>query len=110
MATRSQAVVDHVDIERLKLRMSKNTSHRNAADRFDTKGVPATRRGRIEAAVEAGGKHVASLYEAWIAADPRRGDVRVLLTGPYGFERTVRFAADEEPAVITERVRATLDE
>jgi hypothetical protein len=77
---------------------------------FDTKGAPATRRGRIEAAVEAGGKHVASPYEAWIAADPRRGDVRVLLTGPYGFERTVRFAADEEPVVITERVRATLDE
>jgi hypothetical protein len=69
-----------------------------------------TRRERIEAAVEAGGKHVAAPHEAWIAADPGRGDVRVLLTGPHGFERTIRFAADEEPAVITERVRATLDE
>jgi hypothetical protein len=77
---------------------------------FDTKGIPATRRERIEAAVEAGGKDVAAPYEAWIAADPRRGEVRVLLTGPHGFERMVRFAADEEPAVITERVRATLDE
>ena len=77
---------------------------------FDTKGVPATRRERIEAAVEAGGKHVAAPHEAWIAADPGRGDVRVLLTGPHGFERTIRFAADEEPAVITERVRAMLDE
>ena len=46
---------------------------------FDTKGIPATRRERIEAAVEAGGKHVAAPHEAWIAADPRRGDVRVLL-------------------------------
>jgi hypothetical protein len=59
--------------------------------------------------VEAGGKHIGAPYEAWIAADPRRGDVRVLLTGPHGFERAVQFAADEEPAVITERVRATLD-
>jgi hypothetical protein len=49
---------------------------------FDTKGVPTTRRERIEAAVEAGGKHVAVTYEAWTAADPRRGEVRVLLTGP----------------------------
>ena len=60
--------------------------------------------------MEAGGKRVAAPYEAWIAADPRRGDVRVLLTGPYAFERTVRFAANEEPAVITERVRVTFDE
>ena len=68
--------------------MSKNRSHHNAAmplTVFDTKGIPATRRELIEAAVEAGGKHVAAPYEAWIAAD-------------------------EEPAVIMERVRATLDE
>jgi hypothetical protein len=60
--------------------------------------------------VEAGGKHIDAPHEAWIAADPRRGDVRVLLNGPHGFERAVQFAADEEPGVITERVRATLDE
>ena len=77
---------------------------------FDTKGVPATRRERIEAAVEAGGKHIGAPHEAWIAADPHGGDVRVLLTGPHGFERAVQFAADEVPAVITDRVRATLDE
>ena len=77
---------------------------------FDCKGVPATRRERIEAAVEAGGKHVRESYEGWIAADPFKGGVRVLITGLHGFERTVTFAMDEEPAVITERVRATIDE
>jgi hypothetical protein len=36
--------------------------------------------------------------------------VRVLITGPQGFERSVLFALDEDPTVITERVRATIDE
>jgi hypothetical protein len=36
--------------------------------------------------------------------------VRLLITGAHGFQREVTFAMDEEPAVITERVRATLDE
>jgi hypothetical protein len=35
--------------------------------------------------------------------------VRVVITGEPGFQREVRFAVDEELAVITERVRATLD-
>jgi hypothetical protein len=52
---------------------------------FDCKGIPATRREGIEAAVIAGGKHVAGPHEAWIAADPARGDVRVIITGPLGF-------------------------
>jgi hypothetical protein len=56
--------------------------------------ISATRRERIEAAVEAGGKHVAQPFEGWIAADPFRGGVRVLITGPQGFERTVMFARD----------------
>jgi hypothetical protein len=77
---------------------------------FDTKGVPATRRQRIEAAVVAGGKHITAPYEAWIASEPFRGGVRVLLTGPQGFERTVQFAVDEQPTEITRRVRETLDE
>jgi hypothetical protein len=77
---------------------------------FDCKGIPATRRERIEAAVEAGGKHVAESYEGWIAADPFRGGVRVLITGPQGFERVVQFETDEQPAEITRRVRETLDE
>ena len=77
---------------------------------FDCKGIPATRRDRIEAAVEAGGRHVKEQYEGWIAADSFRGGVRVLITGPEGFERTVLFALDEDPAVITERVRATINE
>ena len=77
---------------------------------FESKGIPATRREQIEAAVEAGGKHVAGAHEAWIAADPFRGGFKVLITGPYGFERTVLFAANDDPAVICERVRETLDE
>ena len=56
---------------------------------FDCKGISATRREIIEAAVEAAGKHVAQPYEGWIVADPFRGGVRVLITGPQGFERTV---------------------
>ncbi len=77
---------------------------------FDIKGISSLRRERIEAAVEAGGKHVSAAYEAWIAADPFRGGVRVLITGPQGFERTMLFELDENPAVIAQRVRATLDE
>ena len=34
----------------------------------------------------------------------------MLITGPQGFERSVLFALDEDPTVITERVRATIDE
>ena len=77
---------------------------------FDCKGISATRRERIEAAVEAAGKHVAQPYEAWIAADPFHGGVRVLITGPQGFERTVMFALDEPSATITERVRETIED
>jgi hypothetical protein len=38
---------------------------------FDCKGISATRRERIEAAVEAGGKHVAQPYEAPAAITQR---------------------------------------
>ena len=77
---------------------------------FDTKGIPALRREQIERAVEFGGKDVAAPYEAWIAADPFRDGVRVLITGPQGFERTVSFAVDELPQEITRRIRETLEE
>jgi hypothetical protein len=77
---------------------------------FECNGIVATRRERVQAAVEAGGKHVSTPHEAWIAADPFRGGFKVLITGPQGFERTLFFTANEEPAVITERVRETLDE
>jgi len=77
---------------------------------FDTKGIPATRRERIEAAVVAGGKHVSAPHEAWIAADPFRNGVRVLITGPYGFQREVTFALDEVAAAITQRVREMMEE
>jgi hypothetical protein len=80
---------------------------------FDIKGVPAHRRERIEAAVAAGGKHTPEPFEAWISADPFKGGFRVLIAGSQGFERIERivlFALDDEPAVIAERVRETLDE
>jgi hypothetical protein len=77
---------------------------------FECKGIPATRRERIQAAVESGAEHVAGAHEAWIAADPFQGGFKILITGPQGFERTVFFAIDDDPAVISERVRETLDE
>ena len=77
---------------------------------FDGKGVPGNRRERIEAAVVAGGRQACGPHEAWIAADPFKGGFRVLITGPQGFERTVVFALDDDPAVIAERVRETLEE
>jgi hypothetical protein len=43
-------------------------------------------------------------------ADVFRGGVEVLITGPPGFERTVTFALDDDPAVIAERVRETMEE
>jgi hypothetical protein len=77
---------------------------------FDVKGVPGTRRERIETALVAGAKHLRDPYEGWIAADPFRGGVRILITGAHGFQREIAFAVDEEPAVITQLVKATLDE
>jgi hypothetical protein len=77
---------------------------------FDIKGLPGHRRERIEAAIVTGGKHTQTPLEAWISADPFKGGFRVLMTGPHGFERTVTFAIDDDPAVISERVRETLDE
>ena len=58
----------------------------------------------------ASGRNVRGPHEAWIAADPFKGGFRVLITGPQGFERTVMFALDDDPAVIAERVRETLEE
>jgi len=43
-----------------------------------------------------------------IAADPFRGGFKVLITGPHGLERKAVFANDDEPAVISERIRETL--
>jgi hypothetical protein len=77
---------------------------------FDCKGIAATRRERIEAAIEAAGQHLAQPYEGWIAADPLRGGIRVFITGPQGFERTITFALDESPATITQRVKETIED
>jgi hypothetical protein len=74
------------------------------------RNAAAVMRERIEAAVEAGGRHVKESYEGWIAADPFRGGIRLIITGPQGFERAVLFALDEDPAMITQRVRETIDE
>ena len=65
---------------------------------FDWKGIAGTRRERIEAAAEADGRHVKESYEKesyerCVAADPFWGGVRLPITGPQGFERTVEFAA-----------------
>jgi hypothetical protein len=76
---------------------------------LDVKGIPGTRRERIETTVVAGAKHLSGPYEGWIA-DPFRGGVRLLITGAHGFQREISFPVDEEPAVITQLVRATLDE
>jgi hypothetical protein len=77
---------------------------------FDIKGIPGSRRERIEAAVVAGGRHASGPHEAWIAADPLKRGFRILITGPQGFERTVVFALDDDPVVIAEKVRETLDD
>jgi hypothetical protein len=77
---------------------------------FDIKGVPGSRRERIEAAVVAGGRHASGPHEAWIAADPFKGGFRVLITGPQGFERIVAFGLDDHSAEITRRVRETLED
>jgi hypothetical protein len=77
---------------------------------FDINGLPGHRRERIESAVIAGGKHTTGPREAWISADRFNSGFRVLITGSHGFERTMLFALDDDPAVIAERVRETLDE
>jgi hypothetical protein len=76
---------------------------------FSVKGLAGHRRERIEAAVIAGGKQVCAPHEAWITVDAR-GIVRVLMTGPNGFERSVGFAPDEGAAAITEMVRVSLED
>lgn len=50
---------------------------------FDVKGVPGTRRERIETAIVAGAKHLKEPYEGWITVDPVRGGARLLITGAY---------------------------
>ena len=77
---------------------------------FDCKGIPASRRARFEGAVVAAGRNLPQPYEAWIAADIPRGVVRVMITGPQGFDRTVTFDLAEDPAVITQRIRETIED
>jgi hypothetical protein len=39
-----------------------------------------------------------------------RGDVRVIITGPPGFEQWAVFAVNEDPDEITRRVRESIDD
>ena len=57
----------------------------------------------------AGGRSVSAPHEAWVSAVPG-GRVKVLLTGPFGFQRQVIFPLAEEPGVIAELVRRTLED
>jgi hypothetical protein len=67
---------------------------------FDLKGIPGRRRERIEAAVVAGGRHASGPHEAWIAADPFRGRVKVLITGPARVPADDDVRARDDPGVI----------
>jgi hypothetical protein len=64
---------------------------------------------RIEAAVEAAGQRLAQSYEGLDCRGPFRGGVRVLITGPHGFEGPVAFARDEAPTTIMQRFRETIE-
>jgi hypothetical protein len=68
------------------------------------------RREGIEVAVVAGGKPVSAPHEAGIAADAFSGGFQVLITGQHGFQRIVAFGVDDDPTVIVERVRETMEE
>jgi hypothetical protein len=72
---------------------------------FDIKGIRCHRCERIEAAVVAGGKHATGPHESGSRPMCLRGGIRVLITGPQGFERVVTFALGDDPALIAERVR-----
>jgi hypothetical protein len=75
---------------------------------FDVKGIAAQRRERVEAAVMAGGKTTSGAHEAWIVADSLGGSIKVRITGPEAFDRCVAVPIDEDPVIIAERVRETL--
>ena len=76
---------------------------------FDIKGVPGTRRERVEAAVVAGGRHTTGPHEGWIA-DPFAGGFRVLIPGTAWSRAHRDVAMYDDPAVIAERVRETMEE
>jgi hypothetical protein len=38
------------------------------------------------------------------------GGLKVLITGPEGFERAAVFATDEDPAIIKEHIRETIED
>jgi hypothetical protein len=61
---------------------------------FDSKGIPASRRARIEGAVVTAGRNLAKPYEAWVAADLPPHSTRVQsnhgTTTATGFRRNRR--------------------
>jgi hypothetical protein len=60
--------------------------------------------------VVAGGRTARGPHEAWIAADPIQGRLRLLNTDQQGFERIVTFAIDDDAAEIAQCVRGTMED
>jgi hypothetical protein len=76
---------------------------------FSINGVPRARRECIEAAlVEAAGTRLARIDHGSPPTRSMNG-FRVLITVPHGFERTVTFGIDDDPAVIAERGREAVE-
>ena len=82
----------------------------DASDRIRLQRNPSLPARADRGAVVAAGRNLSQPYEAWIAADIPRGAVRVMITGPQGFDRTVTFDLAEDPAVITQRIRETIED
>ena len=79
-----------------------------ADHRLRHEGNPSDKTRAHRSRCRGGRKAIDGPDEAWIAADPFRGGFKVLITGPHGLERTAVFANDDEPGVISERIRETL--
>jgi hypothetical protein len=81
------------------------------ASRFsllDIKGIPASRRESVKAAVLAAAQHLSEDYEAWIVPARRPPGYAVRIIGPRGFYREAKFAGHEAEGEITESIRRTL--
>jgi hypothetical protein len=72
--------------------------------------APPERRSQFAWVVVASGKHVNRPARGGNRGRRVHGGVKVLITEPHGFDRTVTFALDDDPAIIAERVRETMEE
>ena len=68
----------------------------------DCRGLSGARRQHVEAAIVAAGRGTPSQHEAWVASDRFPEGLRVMITGPSGFDRMILFPVTEEPGMITE--------